>query len=110
MRETLTLLTNADRSTDTKKPKKNFFGEKTDAPFLLKVLSLQANIRNRPFDKKSPRHPEVGVLGLRATMQTMESEMKRSAAALRWSSLWATLTVCWPPMADIMIDEMLKLL
>ena len=30
-----------------------------------KIISLQANIRNTFFDQKSPRHPEVGVLGWR---------------------------------------------
>ena len=61
---TLNLLTDADRSTDTKKsPKKNM-----DASFLLKIVSSHANIRNTPFDQKSPQHPEVGVLRLQAKL------------------------------------------
>ena len=36
-----------------------------DAPFFL-IVSVQANIRNKAFDQKYPRQPEVGVLRLRA--------------------------------------------
>ena len=30
--------------------------EKMVAPFIFKIVSLQANIRNTPLDQKSPRH------------------------------------------------------
>ena len=46
--ETQSLLTSADRSTDTKNLAK-------------KSVSSQANIRNTFFDQKSPQLPEVGV-------------------------------------------------
>lgn len=46
IRETQTLLTSADRSTDTKN-----LGKKS--------VSSQANIRNTFFVQNSPRHPEV---------------------------------------------------
>ena len=57
---------NAGRSTDTKKsPNMNFLEKKNPGTFfLLKNASLQDNIRNPPFDQKSPRHLEVGVLRL----------------------------------------------
>ena len=60
-------MTDADRSTDTKKsPKVTFLEKKTDTHFFWKIVSSQANIRNLPLDQKSPQHPEVGVLYLRA--------------------------------------------
>ena len=40
----------------------NLEEQKTNAPFLLKIVSLQANIRIVFFDQKSPPHPEVSVL------------------------------------------------
>ena len=66
IQETLNLSTNADRSTDTKKSPKILFLKKKIYALFLKIVSLQVNIRNTPFDQKSPPHLEVGVLCLRA--------------------------------------------
>ena len=40
-----------------------FFLKKKLVALLILIVSPQANIRNTCFDQKSPRHPEVDVLG-----------------------------------------------
>ena len=59
-------------------------GEKPFPPFVFKIVSSQANIRNTIFNQRSPQHPEVAVSRRHRQTNITTIRLNRPSGPIQW--------------------------